>query len=96
MVKDSVVELGETFSQVLTNLARALDAAPVPCMLVGVPLFVASSDNQLIYKLIASPQDLVDVDRLIRFGRRPEDAGYVRRWARVWDIEDRLYRARDR
>jgi hypothetical protein len=59
--------------------------------LFGVQLFVASPDDLLIYKLIAArPQDLADVDRLIRFGRCPEDESYVRRWARDWDVEERL------
>jgi hypothetical protein len=60
----------------------------------GVPLRIASPDDLIIYKLVAGrPQDLADVDRLIRFQRAPEDEGYVRRWARAWDVEERLDRA---
>jgi hypothetical protein len=58
---------------------------------LGVSLFAASPDDLLIYKLIAGrPQDLADIDRLIRFGRVPEDLEYVRRFAREWGVEERF------
>lgn len=61
---------------------------------MGVRIAIASPDDLLLYKLIAGrPQDMADVDRLIRFGRTPEDDAYVRRWAREWDVTDRLERA---
>jgi hypothetical protein len=60
---------------------------------LGVALYVATPDDLLIYKLIAGrPQDLADIDRLIRFGRAPEDETYVRKWAREWDVEAELER----
>jgi hypothetical protein len=58
--------------------------------------FAATPDDLVIYKLVAGrPQDLADIDRLFRFGRSPEDETYLRRWAREWDVEDRLDRALD-
>lgn len=54
-------------------------------------LWVASPDDLLVYKLVAGrPHDMADIDSLIRFGRAPEDAEYVRRWAREWDVEARF------
>jgi hypothetical protein len=62
----------------------------------GVDIWVIGPDDLLLYKLIANrPQDLADVDELIRFGRAPEDLEYVRQWARDWEIEDRLDRSLD-
>jgi hypothetical protein len=62
--------------------------------LFGKDAFAATPDDLVIYKLVAGrPQDLADIDRLFRFGRSPEDEAYLRRWAREWDVEDRLDRA---
>jgi hypothetical protein len=62
--------------------------------ILGVRLFVASPDDLVIFKLIAGrPQDFADIDRLIRFGRAPEDEGYVRKWAREWEVESEFDRA---
>ncbi|HUS62888.1 MAG TPA: nucleotidyl transferase AbiEii/AbiGii toxin family protein [Kofleriaceae bacterium] len=57
----------------------------------GVALPIVSPDDLLIYKLIAGrPQDLADIDKLLRFGRCPEDEAYLRRWARDWDLVPQL------
>ncbi|MBO6938500.1 MAG: hypothetical protein JJ863_26270 [Deltaproteobacteria bacterium] len=64
------------------------------CEVLGVAAWIVSSDDLLIYKLIAGrPQDLADVDKLIRFRRAPLDRAYVDRWAREWEVEDQLARA---
>ena len=56
---------------------------------VSVP--IASPDDLLVFKLIAGrPQDLADVDRMIRTGITPEDEGYVRRWTEDGGVTDRL------
>lgn len=61
---------------------------------LGVRTPVVSPDDLVVYKLIAGrPQDLADVDKLFRFGRAPADEARVRRWAREWEVEDRLDRA---
>ena len=63
-------------------------------VVLGVELPIVSPDDLLIYKLIAGrPQDLADIDKLVRFGRAPVDEPRVRRWAREWEVEDRLDRA---
>lgn len=62
-----------------------------PLAVLGVPSRVVAPDDLLVYKLIAGrPQDLADIDRLIRAGRTPEDEARVRAWAREWELEDRL------
>lgn len=74
-----------------TDFEREALARRRELSVLGVPLWVVSPDDLTIYKLIAGrPQDLADVDRLIRFGRAPEDERYLRRWAREWDVEQRL------
>lgn len=61
---------------------------------LGVELSVVQPDDLVIYKLIAGrPQDLADIDKLLRFGRAPADPARMRRWAREWDVEERLDRA---
>jgi hypothetical protein len=78
---------GTEFERVALGHRRKLEV-------LGVPLYAAAPDDLLVYKLIAGrPQDLADIDRLIRFGRAPEDEQYVRAWARQWDVEARLYAA---
>jgi hypothetical protein len=58
---------------------------------LGVTLPVVSADHLLVYKLIAGrPQDLADIDKLVRFGKAPVDEPNVRRWAREWGVETRL------
>jgi hypothetical protein len=58
---------------------------------LGVPLAIVSPDDLVVYKLIAGrPQDLADVDRLLRFGRAPEDEAEVRRWLGEFGVADRL------
>jgi hypothetical protein len=60
---------------------------------LGAEAYVVSPDDLLLYKLIAGrPQDYADADKLVRFGRAPEDSDYVRARAREWDVEDRLDR----
>ncbi len=60
----------------------------------GTPVWIVSPDDLLLYKLIAGrPQDMADVDRLIRIRGVPEDAPRVRRWAEEWQVDDRLDRA---
>lgn len=57
----------------------------------GVNLPVVQADDLIVYKLIAGrPQDLADIDKLLRFARVPFDGDRVRRWAREWDVEERL------
>lgn len=74
-----------------TDFEQAALAHRRPFQVLGVQLYVVSPDDLLIYKLIAGrPQDLVDIEKLIRFRRAPEDEAYVRRWAREWGVEDRL------
>ena len=79
---------GTDFERVALSRRRSLEV-------LGVPAYAASPDDLVVYKLIAGrPQDFADVDRLIRFGRSPEDLEYIRRWVRLWDVEARLERAR--
>jgi hypothetical protein len=74
-----------------TEFERTALSRRRPLTVLGVSLHVASPDDLVIYKLIAGrPQDLVDIEKLIRFKRAPEDEAYVRRWAREWGVEDRL------
>jgi len=62
--------------------------------LFGVPTWIGSPDDLLLFKLIAGrPRDMADADRLIRLGITPEDTDRVRAWAREWEVEDRLDRA---
>jgi len=57
----------------------------------GVSLPVVQADDLIIYKLIAGrPQDLADIDKLLRFGRAPADDDRMRRWAQAWSVEERL------
>jgi len=52
---------------------------------------IATPDDLLVYKLVAGrPQDLADIDRMLRLGVAPEDEAYVRRWADEWQVVDRL------
>ncbi|MBX3275002.1 MAG: hypothetical protein KF729_32355 [Sandaracinaceae bacterium] len=61
---------------------------------LGVRSYVVAPDDLVVYKLIAGrPQDVADVDRLLRFGRAPEDEARLRYWAREWEVEERLDRA---
>lgn len=78
---------GTAFEREALARRRTLDV-------LGVRMYVVGPDDLVIYKLIAGrPQDLADVDRLLRFGRAPEDEPRLRRWARAWEVEDRLDRA---
>lgn len=80
---------GTPFEHEALSRRRRLDV-------LGVPSHVVSPDDLVIYKLIAGrPQDLADIDRLLRFGRAPEDETYVRRWAREWGVEGRFDHAID-
>jgi hypothetical protein len=77
-----------------TDFERAALARRRPARALNCEVSVATADDLVIYKLIAGrPQDLADVDRLLRCGAAPEDIDYVRCWAREWDIEAALDRA---
>lgn len=56
-------------------------------VLFGRPCYVATPDDLVVYKLIASrPQDLADIDRMLRLGVAPQDAAYIERWAKAWGV----------
>ena len=77
-----------------TDFERSALARRERAQVLGVDAWLVSADDLLIYKLIAArPQDLADVDRLIRFGRAPADMAYVQRWVGEWELEDRLAQA---
>ena len=75
---------GTPFEHEALSRRRSLDV-------LGVASRIVAPDDLVIYKLIAGrPQDLADVDRLLRHGRSPEDEPRLRSWARAWEVEDRL------
>jgi hypothetical protein len=64
-----------------------------PTTLYGVPVHVAAPDDLAIFALVAGQlQDVADVDRLIRFGRVPEDESRLMRWARELRVDQTLVR----
>lgn len=59
--------------------------------LFDVEIPIASPDDLLVFKLVAGrPQDLADIDRMLRHGVAPQDVAHVRRWADEWGVADRL------
>ena len=57
---------------------------------LGRRVWLADIDSLLIYKLIAArPQDLADVDALIRVAGGPRDRAFFDRWLDAWSLRDR-------
>lgn len=61
---------------------------------LGGPTLVVTPEHLIVYKLIAGrPHDVEDIVEVIRtreLDGRPIDEASVRRWAREWDVLDRL------
>lgn len=77
-----------------TDFERSALSRREAATILGTDSWIVSADDLLIYKLIAGrPQDLADVDKLIRFGRAPKDRAYVDKWVREWDLKERLSKA---
>lgn len=73
-----------------TAIARARDEA-----LLGRTLPVATAEDLVIFKLLAArPQDLADVDVLLRAHPETLDNRYIDARASEWGIEDLLSKAR--
>lgn len=64
----------------------------------GVRVPVISVEDLIVYKLLADrPRDRADIDHVVRASRRAGrtiDWAYVERWCAVWDLGERLDRAR--
>jgi Nucleotidyl transferase AbiEii toxin, Type IV TA system len=74
-----------------TDFERGAVARRRRATLFSHPIWVASPDDLLLYKLIAGrPQDLADIDRLLRAHITPEDESYVLRCAEEWGLSDAL------
>lgn len=95
-MKYTVAELAETFAELLRALGGALDRAGVEWMLVGglaVGAWTEPRGTKDCDLAIAVPEDATSLARTLA------DAGLVvvrgdlqrvRRWAREWDVEERL------
>jgi predicted nucleotidyltransferase len=77
-----------------TDFEREVLRRAVPVEIAGVAIPVATPEDLIVYKLIADrPRDRDDMLAILRTqaraGRAP-DWPYVERWARFWNVSDRL------
>lgn len=94
-MKYTVAELAETFAELLRALGGALDRAGVEWMLVGglaVGAWTEPRGTKDCDLAIAVPEDATSLARTLADAGLgvPFDGERVRRWAKEWDVEERL------
>lgn len=74
----------------LTEFQEELLSRSVSIDLYNAKIRIASPEDIIVCKLIAArSQDLVDIEKMIQF-LSDLDFSYIEKWAKVWEIEDRL------